>query len=222
MVPFGSKLRRMKPTILTTLLLTCGLAFGQKFQEVSAQGSPVSLVVKHHHPDMRPYAAARNNSSKAILAMVAVVRSLDDHGRVVPCYSHMDYAFKGGVLAPKEEGFACLINSADEGAQVKTVEGAVLFVQFDDGTTWGDPSDGKQLLGARAQKLAFLQKLVETYYENGEDAFASLLDERKLSSPEDMVAACLKSKAEYEKIATIDVAKKWLAAAHEWRALGIF
>jgi hypothetical protein len=37
-----------------------------------------------------------------------------------------------------------------------------------------------------------------------------------------MVAACLKSDAEYEKIATIDLAKKRLAAAQEWRALGIF
>jgi hypothetical protein len=37
-----------------------------------------------------------------------------------------------------------------------------------------------------------------------------------------MVAACLKSDARYEKIATIDLAKKRLAAAQEWQALGIF
>ena len=73
-VLFGSKLRRMKATILPILLLACGLAFGQKFQDVSAKGSPVSLGVKHDHADMGPYAAARNNSSKAILAIVASVQ----------------------------------------------------------------------------------------------------------------------------------------------------
>ena len=76
----GSKLCRMRPTILTILLLACGLAFGQKFQDVSAKGGPVSLGVKHDYADMGPYAAVRNNSSKAILAMVAVVRTTDEHG----------------------------------------------------------------------------------------------------------------------------------------------
>jgi hypothetical protein len=101
------------------------------------------------------------------------------------------------------------------------VLGAVLFVQFDDGTTWGDPSAGKELLAARPQKLAFLKNLVETYDESGQDTFAALLNEPKFGSPEHTVAACLKGDAEHEKTATIDLAKKRLAAAQEWRALGI-
>jgi hypothetical protein len=221
-VLFGSKLRRMKPMILAILLLACGLASGQKLQDVSAKGSPASLGVKHDYTDMGPYAAVRNNSSKAILAMVAVVRTTDEHGHAVPCTSYMDYAFKVGVLAPQEERFACGMGAADEGAKVTSVEGAVLFVQFDDGTTWGDPTAGKELLAARPQKLAFLKNLVETYYESGEDAFATLVNKPMPMSPEYMVAACLKSDAEHEKIATIDLAKKRLAAAQEWRALGIF
>jgi hypothetical protein len=212
----------MKPTILIMLLLACGLAFGQTFQDVAAKGSPASLGVKHDYADMGPYAGVRNNSNKPILAMVAVVRATDEHGHVVPCMSYMDYAFKVGVLAPQEERFACLMDSAQEGAKVTSAEGAVLFVQFDDGTTWGDPAAGKELLAERPQKLAFLKNLVETYYESGEDAFAALLNQAKHGSPEFRVAACLKSDAEYEKIATVDLAKKRLAAAMEWRALGIF
>ena len=217
-VLFGSKLRRMKATILPILLLACGLAFGQKFQDVSAKGSPVSIGIKHDYADMGPYAAVRNNYSKVILAMVAVVRTTDEHGRVVPCFSYIDYAFKIGVLAPQEERFACLMDAANEGAKVTSVVGAVLFVQFDDGTTWGDPAAGKELLAARPQKLTFLKNLVETYYESGEDAFATLLNEPKPTTPEHMVAACLKSDAQYEKIATIDLAKKRLAAAQWWLA----
>ncbi|HYL16161.1 MAG TPA: hypothetical protein VEV41_24225 [Terriglobales bacterium] len=216
----------MKPTILTILLLVCGLAFGQKLHDVSAKGSPVSLMVKDDDAGMgRPYAAARNNSSKGILAMVAVVSATDEHGNVMPCHSYMDNAFKNGVLAPKEERFSCVLTDLDaEGAKakVRSVEGAVRFVQFDDGTTWGDPDAGKALLAQRPQKLAFLQKLVETYYESGEDAFDAVLNEGLHKHPEGTVAACLKADAEYEKIAPIELAKKRMAAAQQWRALGIF
>ena len=61
----------MKPTLLTVPLasLASSPAFGQKFQDVAAKGGPVSLGVKHDYADMDPYAAVRNNSSKAILAM---------------------------------------------------------------------------------------------------------------------------------------------------------
>ena len=64
--------------------------------------------------------------------------------------------------------------------------------------------------------------LVQTYYERGEDAFSALLNDRTLGSPEYLLAACLKSKAEYEKIAPSELVKKRLAAAQERRALGIF
>jgi len=216
----GSKLCRMRPAILTILLLACGLAFGQQFQDVSAKGSPASLGVKHDSADMgRPYAAVRNHSSKAILAMVAIVRATEEDGGVIPCTSSMDYAFKTDALAPQEERFACMMGRPDEGVKVTSAVGAVLFVQFDDGTTWGDPTAGKELLAARPQKLAFLKNLVETYYESGEDARTTLPNEPQPMSPEYAVAACLKSDA---KIATIDLAKKRLAAAQWWRALGIF
>jgi hypothetical protein len=49
-----------------------------------------------------------------------------------------------------------------------------------------------------------------------------MLNEPQPMSPEYAVASCLKSDAKYEKIATIDLAKKRLAAAQGWRALGIF
>lgn len=212
----------MRPTISAILLLASGLAFAQKLHDVSAKGSPVSLVLKLD-ADTGPYAAARNISRKGILAMVAMVRATDEHRGVHPCHSYMDYAFKSGVLAPSEERFACVTEPAEGGTTVASVDGAVLFVQFDDGTTWGDPEAGKGLLAERTQKLAFLQKLVETYYESGEDAFTALLNEGMHPwSPEHSVAACLKSDAKYEKIAATELAKKRLAAAQEWRALGIF
>jgi hypothetical protein len=212
-------------TLLALLLLTSlasSLAFGQKFQDVTEKGAPVSLLVKHDYADMGPYAAVRNNSAKGILAMFAIVKTTDDQGRVVPCESRMDYVFKSSALAPQEERFACLMHPADSGAKVVETVGAVLFVQFEDGTTWGHPETGKDLLAARPQKFAFLKHLVEAYYESGEDAFDTVLKNGMLRYPEKTVANCLVGDAKDAGLATIDLAKKRLAAAQEWRALGIF
>ena len=217
----GSNLPRMKPPILSILLLAPALAFGQKFQDVTAKGAPVFLSVKHDYADMDPYAAVRNNSTKGILAMFAVVKTTDDQGRVLPCESRMDYAFKSAILAPQEERFACSMEASTPGAKVTQVVGAVLFVQFEDGSTWGNPDVAKEMLAARPQKLAFLKALVEVYYESGEDAFDAVLKEGMLKDPERAVAGCLVGDAKDAGIATIDLAKKRLAAAQQWEASGI-
>jgi hypothetical protein len=106
--------------------------------------------------------------------------------------------------------------------KITEARGAILFVQFEDGSTWGDREAGREMLERRPQELAFLQHLVEIYYRDGDAAFAAALDDPTLRPPESAIAGCLKADAEYEKIATIDLAKKNLAAAQEWRALGIF
>lgn len=212
-------------TLLDLLLfasLTSSLSFGQKFQDLTAKGAPASVGVKHDLVDMGPYGAVRNQSSKGIIAFVAVIKSTDNRGQVLPCTGRADYIFKSGVLAPQEERFACLMEAADRGAKVVETVGAVVWIQFGDGSTWGDAGAGQQVLAARPKRFAYLKHLVETYYESGEDAFGAALNDPKLGFPEFAVAGCLKSDAEYEKISTIDLAKTRLATAQEWRALGIF
>jgi hypothetical protein len=211
----------MKPPILTFLLFAPALAFGQKFQDLTAKGAPVSLRVKADHSDMGPYAAVRNNSSKGILLMFSIVKTTDDQGRVLPCEGRMDYAFKSGILAPQEERFACPIDVSDPGAKITEMAGAVLFVQFEDGTTWGNPDVAKNLLAARPQKLEFLKRLVQAYYESGQDAFDAVLKDGMLRDPERAVANCLVGDAQDAGVATIDLAKKRLAAAQELQASGV-
>jgi hypothetical protein len=65
----------MKP-ILTVLLLAPALAFGLKFQDVTAKGSPVSLSVKVDSTDHQPYVVV-HNSIKGVLALSAVVNTTD-------------------------------------------------------------------------------------------------------------------------------------------------
>jgi hypothetical protein len=213
---------RMKPSILTILLLVSTLAFGQKFQDVSQKGSPLSLKIdKIDSTDPDSYVIAHNNSGKGVLAIVAFMNFKDATGQGFPLTTRQDYAFKVGVLKSHEERGIAPVN-IDSGIKITEGVGTVLFVPYEDGTTWGDAGAGKQLLDSRPKRLAFLKRLVELYYESGQDAFDAALNEHTLDRSELSVAGCLKSDAEYEKMATIDLAKKRLADAQEWRALGIF
>jgi hypothetical protein len=55
----------MKRTILTILLASSfSLAFGQKFQDVSAEGAPVSLSIKKDATDPDLHIVAHNKSLK--------------------------------------------------------------------------------------------------------------------------------------------------------------
>jgi hypothetical protein len=233
-------------TLLALLLLASlasPLAFGQKFQDVSKKGSPLSLSIGFYPEDPQPAVFAHNNSSKGVLALVAVVNFKDSTGQSFPLTTNQDYAFKIGVLKSHDERGIAPVDipniktiSNEGGSIVQEVEdrpdplkikqavgnGAVLFVQFEDGTTWGDAGAGKQLLDSRPKRLAFLKRLVELYYQSGQDAFDAALNDPTLDRSERSVAGCLKGDAEYEKMSTIELAKKRLADALEWRALGIF
>src|SRR5215470_13626793 len=109
---------------------------------------------------MGPYLAVRNTSGKNILALIALVSTKDNTGQTSGCHGRMDYIFKSSAMAPQEERSACLVNAASEGAKVVEALAAVLFVQFEDGATWGDPTAdnnaGRELLAARPEKLAFM------------------------------------------------------------------
>ena len=212
----------MKSPIVAVLLLTPALAFGQKFQDVTPKGGPLSLSAAIDPTDHQPYITAHNNSGKGVLALSAVFESTDVKGETMPGVTRQDYAFEKGVMGPKEERGIAPLMRPEETVKIDHAEGAVLFVQFEDGSIWGDSEAGKQILSTRPQRLEFLKHLVETYYTGGEAAFNTVLNQPQFSSPESSVAGCLKADAEYEKITTVELAKKRLADALEWRAVGIF
>jgi len=205
------------------------LAFGQKFQDVTAKGSPASLSIKIDSDG--PYVAIRNNSKKGILAYLAVTKTTDERGQSVPCRSRADHAFKPSVLGPKEENpLPCPIDLRDPpddpskpNAKIADVFSAVLFVQFEHGTTWDDLQTGKQaILDDRPKRLACLKHLAETYYESGDDAFNAMLIDPKLQGLERKIAIHLKVAADYDKTPAIDLVRKQLAAGQGWHASGIF
>ena len=74
----------------------------------------------------------------------------------------------------------------------------------------------------KAEATPFLKRLVELYYESGQSAFDAALNDPTLDQLERSVAMCLKGDAGYEKMSTIDLAKKRYADALQWHASGIF
>ena len=162
----------MKPAMVFSLFFVTSLLFAQnppdvKFQDASPKGAPASLSVKYD-PDVGLYTSVRNTSGKGILGFFAIIEPTDSRGQSVPCHSRADFVFKDSVLAPQAERFACPLDTSTSPNQpsatvVKGV-GAVLWVQFEDGSTWGDAASGKQILSLRSRKLAFLQELVAEYY----------------------------------------------------------
>jgi|SRR5882762_470143 len=217
----------MKPTITPFLFLVTSLVSAQnpaniKFQDASPKGAPAAVVVKYE-PDIGLYGAVRNTSTKGILAFFAIIEPTDSRGQSVPCHSRADFIFKESPLAPRGERSACPMDtptgSNDPGATVVKAVGAVLWVQFEDGSTWGDPESGKQILSVRSRKLAYLQKLVAEYYDNGETSFNAMLNDQNLDPRIWAVAGCIAEDAKSQRIPAINLAKDRLEAAQKWQSL---
>jgi hypothetical protein len=70
----------------------------------------------------------------------------------------------------------CCINPLDESNDPK-FDFRVLFVQFLDGSTFGDPTLGKDVLADRTSTLHGLRELARTYLDDGELKFQTQLEQ---------------------------------------------
>jgi hypothetical protein len=169
------------------------------------------------------YASVRNTSGKGILGFFAIIEPTDSRGQSVPCHSRADFVFKDSVLAPQAERPACPLDTSTSpnqpGAAVVKAVGAVLWVQFEDGSTWGDAASGKQILSLRSRKLAFLQELVAEYYDKGEKPFNAMLNDQNRDPRIWSVAGCLVEDAKSQRIPAINLAKTRLETAQKWESL---
>ena len=212
----------MKLTAILTVLLASALACGQPLEvaNVSATGCPLAL--SSGVDGEFTAVMARNNSSKSVVAVVAVTTVTDVSGHALAIISTQDYLFKLGAIEPGKEREIAAIQTSELDASVTHAVGAVRFVQFDDGTTWGDPGAAKEMIAERPEKLAFLEHIVEVYDTRGEASFNAALNEPKPISGRFIMAMCLKSDADGAKIARIDLARTRLRAAQKWQESGIF
>ena len=105
--------------------------------------------------------------------------------------SSNDYFFTGGVLAPDDSAG---VNSGparffahpqgdiqkearDSSNQAVTASAEIEFVQFQDGSTWGDDEMETEAFSDRSATLHKLESLQKVYAEQGERAFLDALEE---------------------------------------------
>jgi hypothetical protein len=231
----------MKPATLLATLLASALAFGQKtahkfeVSDMSASDSPISFTGTTKLLGTGKTACvvtAHNNSSQSLLAMVDTAEVATPHEYDQPVSFEYDGFFKELLITPGLD-FDVVDERDYSGEERAYVNGVLVpppppnfpchakvkvqFIQFEDGSTWGDYEIKKSMMARRAKNIALLSHLVDAYNTGGEAAFAAALDEL----PE-WRRGHLKFEADYFKLTVTDLVRKRLAAAQKRQASGIF
>src|SRR5882762_7614255 len=228
----------MKRATILTLLLTSALVLGQKFDvsDLSASDSPISFsgTAKVSKTGTTCMITMINNSSKGLLAGEVT----SPEGRNQSTGLSYDHFFKEAGIRPAGEDFGAVgadfFDSMNQGCtymngvEVKPQEPKkdlvchaafkVQFIQFEDGSTWGDYQTKEDVMARRAKNMAVLSHLVDAHDTGGEAGFAAALDEPESRS----MAYRLKYEAAYFKVTVIDLVRKKLGAAQKRQASGIF
>ncbi|MGA9931608.1 MAG: hypothetical protein WBQ13_11715, partial [Terriglobales bacterium] len=155
---------------------------------VTFQDNPAVVIRYSYQVD----AFAKNASKKQVLSWS--VRFQTNGGSATGLnlsYSH-DYFFSGDVLAPGVSDSiqpspirfgratvngAPIAEDADSSRQATTASARVEFVQFTDGSTWGDSETEAEVFRERRETFHKLESLQGIYSEQGERAFLDALGE---------------------------------------------
>ena len=227
----------MKPAILLMILLASALTFAQKFDvsDLSASDSPISFTgtTKILKTGTACVVTAHNNSTQSLLAVRATVEAATRYAWDQPVTFQHDSFFKESGITPNLD-FDMVDEDMYSGEERTYVNGVlveppppnfachakvkVLFIQFEDGSTWGDYEAKKDVMARRAKNMAILTHLVEAYDTGGQTAFDAALDAPELKEK----AFVMKHEAEYFKTTMIELARKQLAAGQKRQASGIF
>ncbi len=162
-------------------------------RDISEHGSPLRVVGKvlvRDNPAVLTYeveAAVKNASKKNVLSWSLLVRTSDG---VLHFTSSNDYFFTGDDLAPDvsagvDSGPIRLVahpqgdiptrEERDSSRQAVTASAEIKFVQFQDGSTWGDNDMETEVFRGRSATLHKLESLQRVYAEQGETAFLDAL-----------------------------------------------
>lgn len=166
-----------------------------RLHDISEHDSPLRVVGKvlfRANPNVLTYeveAAVKNVSKKDVLSWSMLVRTSDG---VLHFTSSNDYFFTRDVLAPDvsagvtsgpirlvahPQGDTPPRKKGDSSNQSVTASAEIEFVQFQDGSTWGDSDIETEAFQARNATLQKLQSLQKVYAQLGEKPFLDALAE---------------------------------------------
>jgi hypothetical protein len=143
--------------------------------------------------------AIKNVSGKAVLLFIATLTEIGRYPKGQhaapgdgPTYvTEDDRFFSENLIQPGESvtlrdaepgtpNVACGVNPAEKSNPI--AEHWLSFVQFSDGSTFGDPAEARDALALREKILRGLRELNQSYAEHGEQGFAAKLKEQSPSS----------------------------------------
>jgi len=160
-----------------------------EIQDASDKGSPIQIsgymTLRYDSENRFPFSyeqstSVKNVSSKSILLMIVHLEATSGPGHDEK-YSQ-EYFF-GDALAPgqvevshdPEQRFGMSVVNGEPLPYSKdphpTAQGRAEFVQFSDGSTWGDADSAKDAFETRGKTLEELDLLEHLYEQAGESAF---------------------------------------------------
>lgn len=168
-----------------------------KLVDVSADNSPIrvsgQVMFSENNPKAGHYsysvnASASNVSDRSILLMIIDFQANGRSGWGYHHISRRDYFFEPNLLKPEavenvdqpplSYGLTSTDDKTDMEGDTRLEPKAIAkveFVQFEDGSIWGDKDSALDALDNRAQTLHLLNILEQTYIEAGEPEFLNKL-----------------------------------------------
>lgn len=153
----------------------------------SSRGSPVSLKGTVTFDDKNPDNVAcsvtgHNNSTKSIITYAVELDLTKPSGEPAIVRFQHDRFFKDLSISLPQTDFPVLTD-CESGHELNIprtpapaeAHAKLLFVQYDDGSVWGDDKTTSEIMTQRADVLAYLQSLKAAYSSGGLDALAQAL-----------------------------------------------
>jgi hypothetical protein len=156
--------------MIAAVILLAGTLFAQSpIQDVSV-GSPLSLSGTSAN------VLGTNTASKDILAYVLVFQTATNPNKFT--FRH-DHYFKPTVLVAGTTDTVIELPSVSHLDLSAPVKARVTYVQFVDGSTWGDAASGAPILLDRAELSQLLSRATDAYTKKGEAGFLQLMNDTK-------------------------------------------
>jgi len=192
------------------------VSLSQESQETSARQESMRLKEEGT-------VTVRNIAGKSALALVLTIKTATSEMR----YSH-DFFFKKGGLAPEETfdipiggGLTFTFNAMTTKARA---DAELRFIQFDDGSTWGDKAAAESLIADRARVEVYLRGLLAAYTDQGERGLVSALrtPPHLHSSAYEVYQRLMRMQKESGTAATLEGIRTRLKVAADREATGKF
>jgi hypothetical protein len=230
---------RILPSLWLFLLLQASVAqqeaINVPFDNETVAGSPIEVTGKVSVREMvagnevesswEMDLVAKNVSDKPILLLVGDLDAIGPHSNG-GARKVIEYFF-GSPIEPgasiplggsgAERRSRCCINPLDQGHDPKA-SFRLLFVQFLDGSTLGDPTLAHDLLASRTATLQALRELARSYAEQGEHGFQTQLKDILDHNSYGVLFMINRTEEEEGTAAAISRVRKLLAVGEEHEA----